>query len=1069
MRLQCVFSSDIDKTYDIAIGSTITDCFNEELDSAKIIITHIPKANRLTNLKCYEYVYIYDLDSGFNRYFLVDNYVENIQNVYELYYEYTISLMSETKMLEKIQLPNRVITHSLVSGQKTVREILYEFCSLYIPKIKFTDDRETWQYKYIFDFSALADATSDIYSKFDILCPDMSFSQPTLKKAITQLMEVVGCIPIITNRKLSYLDLRATPTTFNTANTNYIARSLSSDSVVNTLTNMGDNILDNKNEIISEVLGFRDKNNVYLKQTENLVLQTSKPIYNVVEFDICGYVTKAVRLLNLGALNIQMSAVETDGWSLHLNIVDGLSTTLYNTVVIFAKRNITTGRLEEISRLTVGNLDTDDKHYNYAKPTGTEYFIAYGYTTNSTDVDKLCYLNTYISDNNYHTFSKDLFIYYFYQKDISKLLIEESKRNALYTDYTQIPSNPTTIDQIAEYYYCTVGYTIGAQKISGFSKTYSQTNGFWEKDITYIENIWNGILNIDEFGDKTTIQDIADSFLLVDGSFQILTQNTPKPRIYSPQENNALFSSLFFNIKYRPLNSLNIKYFKEDIDINTPIEQLDTQETSIPSFDDMANREIDKANRLGNDTYQISQRLSNISELNPLNSLYDTDKIVYKREIAIYNDFIQVSYTASKDYVLKNYFTSIQTKYRAYEYVDYNKSTIRKENKVIFVSIDDYYFNGDDNIWVGSQYYYNDHNELSMFLSGALKKSDTQNNLIYFMFSQDTLGQIPFKNELSSIVAKNILVFNYQDIDNASAGTYIKVLTAQNGGLPQSWLMFPMSYYTTKQIGLIGQVDFVSTKPYFVDASAVDNELEKVYHEPRVPLSVFNPPRNETPNIWLVDKNTGSFGYTDYKDYGEIMNRTLEFVFYTTSPDIEWRQKFIELCEFYDYETLNTNNRMILSATDIEMSDNAKLTTSVNVLAYNENYISLDTSNTKAPCIRVHWGAIDAQYNYIEVINVSENNYYDVIKFHRPKTTTISDTKYYVSLNDNKTNKIYLEDDNTGLWFGDYAITKNSSTRIVGTDSKEFRVNLVYFSESSEYLSDFEVSKVYFSEEVETV
>lgn len=130
MRLQCVFSSDIDKTYDIAIGSTITDCFNEELDSAKIIITHIPKANRLTNLKCYEYVYIYDLDSGFNRYFLVDNYVENIQNVYELYYEYTISLMSETKMLEKIQLPNRVITHSLVSGQKTVREILYEFCSL---------------------------------------------------------------------------------------------------------------------------------------------------------------------------------------------------------------------------------------------------------------------------------------------------------------------------------------------------------------------------------------------------------------------------------------------------------------------------------------------------------------------------------------------------------------------------------------------------------------------------------------------------------------------------------------------------------------------------------------------------------------------------------------------------------------------------------------------------------------------------------------------------------------------------------------------------------------------------
>lgn len=1069
MRLQCVFSSDIDKTYDIAIGSTITDCFNEELDSAKIIITHIPKANRLTNLKCYEYVYIYDLDSGFNRYFLVDNYVENIQNVYELYYEYTISLMSETKMLEKIQLPNRVITHSLVSGQKTVREILYEFCSLYIPKIKFTDDKETWQYKYIFDFSALIDATSDIYSKFDILCPDMSFSQPTLKKAITQLMEVVGCIPIITNRKLSYLDLRATPTTFNTANTNYIARSLSSDSVVNTLTNMGDNILDNKNEIISEVLGFRDKNNVYLKQEENLNLETSKPIYEVYDFVVCGYIKRLINLKNDDNHTVNIGIVIGDpDASFTLRYVDSVSTKLYNTQIVFAKINNYTSKLEEVSRLNVGTLSTETKTYSYTIPSGATIAIIYGYTSStSTDYQYLCYCNSYISDtnNNADLAGTEVWQYAYYEKDITPLIVEQSKRNALETDFTKMPS-ATSIDDLAKYYYATVGYSIGTKKISGFSSTYTQSYGFWNETYTYIENIWNAILKIDKLGDKTTLQDISDAYLLADVG---LIVKITTPTIYSPLGSNSLFTSLFFNIKYRPLNSLNIKYFKEDIDINTPIEQLDTQETSIPSFDDMANREIDKANRLGNDTYQISQRLSNISELNPLNSLYDTDKIVYKREIAIYNDFIQVSYTASKDYVLKNYFTSIQTKYRAYEYVDYNKSTIRKENKVIFVSIDDYYFNGDDNIWVGSQYYYNDHNELSMFLSGALKKSDTQNNLIYFMFSQDTLGQIPFKNELSSIVAKNILAFNYQDIDNASAGTYIKVLTAQNGGLPQSWLMFPMSYYTTKQIGLIGQVDFVSTKPYFVDASTVDNELEKVYHEPRVPLSVFNPPRNETPNIWLVDKNTGSFGYTDYKDYGEIMNRTLEFVFYTTSPDIEWRQKFIELCEFYDYETLNTNNRMILSATDIEMSDNAKLTTSVNVLAYNENYISLDTSNTKAPCIRVHWGAIDAQYNYIEVINISESNYYDVIKFHRPKTTTISDTKYYVSLNDNKTNKIYLEDDNTGLWFGDYAITKNSSTRIVGTDSKEFRVSLVYFSESSEYLSDFEVSKVYFSEEVETV
>lgn len=1076
MRLQCVFSSHIDKIYDIAVGSTFSECFNEELDSAKIIITHVSKPNRLSDLKCYDYVYIYDLDNNdFKKYFLVDDFSETIQNVKEEIYDYTISLMSETKILEKKQLPNRVITHSLIYPQKTIAYYIEQFCTLYIPKVKYTQDKTTWFYKYIIDFSDITDMTSTIYQKFNVACPDMSFNQPTLRQALTQLMQVVGCLPIITNRKLNFLDLRATPSIFTLDNVNYITRSMASDSFVNTLINMGDNILDDRNEVISEVLGFRDKDNVYLKQTENLVLQTSKPIYNVIEFDICGYVTKTVRLLNLGVLNIQMSAAETDGWSLHLNTVDGLSTTLYNTVVIFAKRNITTGRLEEISRLTVGNLDTDDKRYNYAKPTGTEYFIAYGYTTNSTDVDKLCYLNTYISDNNYLTFSKDLLIYYFYQKDISKLLIEESKRNALYTDYTQIPSNPTTIDQIAEYYYCTVGYTIGTQKISGFSKTYSQKNGFWEKDITYIENIWNGILNIDEFGDKTTIQDIADYFLLVDGSFQILTQNTPKPRIYSPQENNALFSSLFFNIKYRPLNSLNIKYFKNSSTIDTTIEQLDTQEASIPSFDDMTNRELEKANRLGNNVYQISQRVSSPAYMNALNSVYDDDKIIFKREYSIYNDFVQVSYTASKDYVLKNYFTSIQTKYRAYEYVDYNKSVVRKENKAVFVLISEYYFDGDDNIWLGSLYNYNDHNEKSLFLSGAIAKSDEKDNLIYFTYADDILSTMPFKNEVSNIVAKNMLVFNYQDVDNASAGTYIKNLEVQNTGLPQAWAMFSNEFYSNKKVGFIGKVNFVSDENIFDGKTSVDTELIKVYNEPKTPINVFNPPRNDTPNIWLVNSNAGgesisSPTLTDGKDYSEIINRTLEFVYYTTNSDIEWTQKFIELCEFYDYETLNRNNKILLSAGDITLTNDLKSASGVGYIAFSTNYIELDTTtNSKVPFIKIKWSNIGTQYKYLEIINLVGNNYYDVIKFRRPDDTATTDSKFYITLNDNKSENVYTFDYITNLWYIDYKVAKNTLDRTLSLDTKEFRVSLVYFTQDCETLEDFDKNKVYFNTEVENL
>src|SRR5574344_1146863 len=157
------------------------------------------------------------------------------------------------------------------------------------------------------------------------------------------------------------------------------------------------------------------------------------------------------------------------------------------------------------------------------------------------------------------------------------------------------------------------------------------------------------------------------------------------------------------------MNSLSIKYAKEINDIPLEIEQLDTQEASIPNFDNMSNREIEKANRLGNNLYQIHASFLNSLELNSLNSYIDfpygeiIDRaIVFSREISVYNNYIDVNYTATKDYVLKEYFTSIQTKYRAYEYIPYEKAIERKENIKVYALIDKYFINGDDRLWLGN-------------------------------------------------------------------------------------------------------------------------------------------------------------------------------------------------------------------------------------------------------------------------------------------------------------------------------------------------------------------------------
>jgi hypothetical protein len=59
----------------------------------------------------------------------------------------------------------------------------------------------------------------------------------------------------------------------------------------------------------------------------------------------------------------------------------------------------------------------------------------------------------------------------------------------------------------------------------------------------------------------------------------------------------------------------------------------------------------------------------------------DTDIIIYHREYSIYNSFINCQYYGMKDYVLKNFYTSVFARHRTYNLMGYNESIRRSENK----------------------------------------------------------------------------------------------------------------------------------------------------------------------------------------------------------------------------------------------------------------------------------------------------------------------------------------------------------------------------------------------------
>ena len=69
MKLFFKTSSNYEHEYQIAVGSTISECLNEELDSATVILVQVPSEHRLINITPYDECVIYDEDKSHVWYF----------------------------------------------------------------------------------------------------------------------------------------------------------------------------------------------------------------------------------------------------------------------------------------------------------------------------------------------------------------------------------------------------------------------------------------------------------------------------------------------------------------------------------------------------------------------------------------------------------------------------------------------------------------------------------------------------------------------------------------------------------------------------------------------------------------------------------------------------------------------------------------------------------------------------------------------------------------------------------------------------------------------------------------
>jgi hypothetical protein len=498
--------------------------------------------------------------------------------------------------------------------------------------------------------------------------------------------------------------------------------------------------------------------------------------------------------------------------------------------------------------------------------------------------------------------------------------------------HAQVPSiSDATIEKLSKFVYGTVGYSIGSKEIAGFSEKLTEGQstlyGWINLDYTYIENILNFL------GNKVSGEDISE---LLKEYFEFLAYipivivSNLSFEWYSPLNDGGFsttpfFTTCFFDVWYQPLNSFNLAYVKAHEEIDFPLEQLDNSASGVSDFDRLSLHEQEQVDRIGNEIISINQRTSDGSLIQgfkdgPLLFRDDTnrdgsidgkdkqiDYIIFKRSIAINNNCFDVSYVGSKDAVLKDYFTSIRTKYRAYQYVNYSQSVVRKERDTFFIRIGSSMYDGDNKVRLGNvgEKTYNDLSFLKYFIYDFSFETE-ENRPISYELEYD-LSKIPdgtngfteeyqrVKNSVSLVSTRNMMALNYEYNDNVGAGTYFNDLKTPDklGGIPQTWHIWDKKYNEKHKVYFSNYIDFYSLSTMNPDIDQTKEEIKeyllKMQKSPIVD-DIFS----YKTVFWVCEDNTDDdSGRLFYKDVSERINHTVQFIYYAPNDDVLLSDNFI--------------------------------------------------------------------------------------------------------------------------------------------------------------------------------
>lgn len=368
------------------------------------------------------------------------------------------------------------------------------------------------------------------------------------------------------------------------------------------------------------------------------------------------------------------------------------------------------------------------------------------------------------------------------KQDITPLVVLNSKRNVLndnWKEFLAFKPSESTLEEFAKFKLSTVGYDIGSNFITGWGTkyTYLESEVSWfEKSATYLQNI----LKILDQVRPTGIYEIG-FFIKQAGAERIEYTQTDFgfDAIYHPDvEGVAKLKFVFFEVDYDAFYNGATEVTKDYTNEDT-ITAIDNTSSSLAMLEKDGLFLKSKVNRFGNEAIVISCRHDNINELQELGTVYD-DYIIYHREYSIFDTEVMAVYYATKNFVLKNYYTSVFSKIRPFSLASYQESVTRADNKksYLLISKDKKYF---ENQETNNGLVFKDFSKsVIKTLASAFIESKRPISLnVYDYPDKINYGIIEYNGEkyacdVNVFVNGKSLCFNLKPYDNVSAGVYIE-------------------------------------------------------------------------------------------------------------------------------------------------------------------------------------------------------------------------------------------------------------------------------------------------------